>query len=169
MKSHSENSAVISILTVMFICTALAGCFKDAETAFEPGQRATDPGKQSSPDGSESHSVGSMACKKCHTIHFQLWDEGGHRPVACEGCHGPAGHHATSKSEDNRPKMVLPVQPDLCMTCHGPSGGFEGIEVLKIEGFVAHLRFVSEKHSVEIDIEKAGESCTYCHDPHSLN
>jgi len=109
----------------------------------------------------------SELCVKCHEDHYEFWLEGGHRLISCTRCHGFVKEH-TLDEIDPRPKMELHSDAELCLSCHGESENNSMIKAPKIEGFKKHVTYISEKHSVRIDLEKMENQCIFCHDPHTL-
>ncbi len=86
----------------------------------------------------------SSACSDCHQDKYRLWEQGNHRTVSCENCHGPAGEHL-----DTQASLVVDSSRELCGTCHA--------------------QLVSRPSSFpQVDMQEMGgqTECITCHDPH---
>jgi len=56
---------------------------------------------------------------------------------------------------------------ELCLSCHG-SPPAPAAKIAGIGSFEEHLKRLERDHRVELDREKSGTDCVYCHDPHLL-
>ena len=86
----------------------------------------------------------SSACSDCHQDKYRLWEQGNHRTVSCENCHGPAGEHL-----DTQASLVVDSSRELCGTCHA--------------------KLISRPSSFpQVDMQEMGgqTECITCHDPH---
>jgi len=182
-RSHARTAGALSLLewTGLLLkisrialaptCLLLLGCLSaciagssyDASPADSPAPGAL---SKNGPD-SYSRTADSRACAACHEEHFQLWEDGGHNKIACEICHGSVGDHVRPGANP-RPRMRLRGEAELCLSCHGGPSGTSRDGVPQVEDLAAHLRVVSEKHSVRTDVTKTRGRCVFCHDPHSL-
>ena len=99
--------------------------------------------------------AGSSACADCHEDEAATHEEGGHRTVSCELCHGALGLHI----QDEALVADMPVRrsAELCLDCHralnARPASFPQIE--------------PRKHVEENGEEFGPEVCFECHDPHS--
>jgi len=60
--------------------------------------------------------AGEEACLGCHSGIDEIKTRSAHRPLRCEGCHGPSVEHASVPAE-NRPAAIGDTTR-LCLTCH---------------------------------------------------
>ena len=89
--------------------------------------------------------AGKSACLDCHGD--TVPDKSVHKPLSCEGCHGPMAVHASGKFEV---KSHTPEPRKLCLTCHAKVSG-------KPDWF---KQIVSADH--------VGDGlCVDCHTPHN--
>ena len=121
-------------------------------------------GRPPGPDGSDF--VGNDGCATCHEQESRFSRYGAHRTLLCERCHGAGGKHARADSR-SRPGMSL-GRPDLCLSCHKQGAAPSSTVVSTIESFEDHLRNLERDHRIQLDRQKSGTDCVYCHDPHLL-
>jgi hypothetical protein len=57
---------------------------------------------------------------------------------------------------------------DLCLSCHkqGADSSFDVVST--IGSFEDHLTELERDHRINLDRQKSGADCVYCHDPHLL-
>jgi hypothetical protein len=95
--------------------------------------------------------AGPSACAECHRKTAAVGENGGHRSVSCETCHGPGAKHGKSPATE---KIKAPETREFCALCHARNPA-------------RPARFP------QIDLKKhwtkdwADEKCTTCHDPHN--
>ena len=160
-------SGVASILLLVLLGTG--GCKADQEPSpvtldtIRPLGEEVDHRETSRNSNQDTCTV----CAGCHEEHFEVWVEGGHSQVSCTFCHGAAGDHILNDVIP-RPPMKLRGGADLCLSCHGRSKIPKNEAIPQVGGLETHLQYVSEKHSVFIDVKKTQGRCVFCHDPHSL-
>jgi predicted CXXCH cytochrome family protein len=56
----------------------------------------------------------TSACQSCHPDEYDAWQQGAHKTVSCENCHGPAEAHLQNQSP-----LVIDATQQLCVNCHG--------------------------------------------------
>ncbi len=171
-----KQGLTFSVIAVIFLGTAVV-FWLDPLGEASPAS----PGRPAAPDLTQPVLVrdnpdpalyyGTENCKGCHSRReykrlWNYWEGGGHKDVACEACHGPAGDHALD-DVDPRPKM--PVTSEmlarpyvLCMGCHTETPGRQ-----------TSLRQIEcEKHQADSNITKThpdyeeSPQCLNCHDAH---
>lgn len=86
----------------------------------------------------------SPACAQCHQSNYTSWQQGDHRTVSCENCHGPANIHLEGKA-----LPVVDTSRELCGTCHA-----------KLTARPASFP--------QVDMNEMGgdSKCITCHNPH---
>lgn len=91
--------------------------------------------------------AGHEECETCHPDKVTMHDEGKHRTVACEVCHGAASAHVENPTENKPP---APRDRGYCPLCHGYNAsrptGFPQIDP------VSH---------------NPVQACITCHNPHA--
>ena len=90
--------------------------------------------------------AGSQSCSECHQPEFNAWQEGRHKTVSCETCHGPLNWHVKkpygASIETNSTK-------EFCGICHS-------INPSRPADFP----------QVDMIVHGYGLQCVYCHNPH---
>ncbi len=87
----------------------------------------------------------SAVCLDCHQDKYNIWEQGNHRTISCENCHGPAQEHLKTGA----PPTVTHKTRELCGLCHA--------------------KLVSRPSNFpQVDMEEMGGNaeCITCHDPH---
>ncbi len=113
---------------------------------------------------------GSESCEDCHSkkdykLLWKDWTKGGHKDLACEICHGPAGDHVLP-DVDPRPKMPVSLDTlakphELCMRCH--SGRQDAVaRQIDCEKHLAEFQIKKE----EVEEYEEARQCLGCHKPH---
>jgi hypothetical protein len=92
--------------------------------------------------------AGHWICWDCHDDIFDLRDEGYHRDLRCEVCHGPSLDHV--EDEDLEIMPVVPRERVNCPLCHG-------YDAARPTGLP----------QVEVVTHNPGEPCYTCHNPHN--
>lgn len=59
--------------------------------------------------------AGSTTCKDCHDEVYDMKENGYHRGLSCETCHGPGARHEEDPSET---ELVIPTRRQFCYDCH---------------------------------------------------
>ncbi len=92
--------------------------------------------------------AGAVACAECHSDQTDEIAGGGHKSLACEGCHGPGQAHADNP--DLHKMQILTFSH--CVRCHGANPS-------------------RPKWHKQIDVSDhyTGDTCTECHLPHQPN
>jgi hypothetical protein len=88
--------------------------------------------------------IGSAVCVDCHQNKYTIWQQGNHRTVACESCHGPGRDH----TKTGETPTIIPSR-EFCGRCHS--------------------RLISRPVGFsQVDMKDMGgdEVCVVCHDPH---
>ena len=88
--------------------------------------------------------VSSSLCVDCHQENYGMWEQGNHRTVSCENCHGPAKQHL----ETGEPPSIN-TDRDLCGLCHAQ--------------LISRPSSFPQVNMAEMG---NGEDCVSCHDPH---
>ncbi len=86
----------------------------------------------------------SSVCLDCHQDKYSIWEQGNHRTVNCESCHGPTRKHLETKA-----RLVVDTSRELCGLCHA--------------------KLVSRPSDFpQVDMGEMGgqADCITCHDPH---
>lgn len=90
--------------------------------------------------------VGNGSCKDCHDDQYESKENGYHRDLSCETCHGPGQEHS---EEPDEVSPFIPSERSFCPLCHTYNSsrptGFPQINPI---------------------IHNPLEACTDCHDPH---
>jgi hypothetical protein len=176
LSGRFQNKGAFAHSITLLIVLVLSGCSANGDAAPDQSVKSdyaensvvlTSTDVSSQAPSSPQIRKRSDLCAKCHEDHHELWKEGGHRLISCTRCHGFVEEH-TLEEVDPRPEMELHGDAELCLSCHTENDKNQVIRAPKIEGIEEHVAFVSEKHSVRIDLEKTKGKCTFCHDPHSL-
>ena len=88
--------------------------------------------------------VSSSICVDCHQDEYNLREQGNHKTVSCENCHGPAKAHLETGATE-----VLDSSRGLCGLCHAQlvsrPGGFPQVDMAEMGG---------------------DKDCITCHNPH---
>ncbi len=100
----------------------------------------------------------NKSCMSCHESVYELKEEGSHKRLSCEICHGPVGEHA----KDGKKIADMPVrkgekQIALCLTCHKKVVG-------RPEKFpmIEHIGHLEE---LNVKITHTCDQCHTVHDP----
>ncbi len=86
-------------------------------------------------------------CNNCHSGKFNPWNQGAHKTVSCENCHGPGETHIAGSGQ---PALKVDRSRSLCVVCH---------EKLTSRP-ATHPQIVSADHNARL-------ACVTCHNPHS--
>jgi len=94
------------------------------------------------------------ACAECHNDMVAVKQAGGHRSLACEGCHAPLSTHI--QDGDYLAEMPQKKVAALCLTCHR-----------QLEGRPkSQPQVVVEEHLSDMGEEWRIDVCYDCHNPH---
>ena len=63
--------------------------------------------------------VSSSICLDCHQDKYSIWEQGDHKTVNCENCHGPATAHLETSNFPQVNMEEMGGQAE-CATCHDP-------------------------------------------------
>ena len=86
-------------------------------------------------------------CAMCHDSIADLKNQGVHKPIQCEICHGPGYKHV---EDDENFDMEIPEDSQFCMRCHTKNAASPQNIIKQIDAV---------EHS-------EGEECITCHNPH---
>lgn len=89
--------------------------------------------------------AGEKTCADCHEDTISLRQNGAHKSVRCEACHGALASHV----DDPSVELVKLDTAKLCVTCHEMRPGKP----------VTFPQIASREHS-------EGKACESCHKPH---
>ena len=98
-------------------------------------------------------------CFSCHAYETKLHDNGRHKTISCEFCHGPMADHV----KDNKKIGELPVKKGeeirvLCLRCHNQAIRARPKDVIKTVVMPDHLRDQKVKET---------HTCNQCHLVHA--
>lgn len=100
-----------------------------------------------------SYGPGNEPCFACHAERREQLAGGGHRNLACEGCHGPGPQHANVT--DKLAAAVVDPRNELCLACHLKS----------VARPKTHPKYSEKAHKgMGLDVTK---DCKDCHAPHA--
>lgn len=91
--------------------------------------------------------AGKEACSDCHSEIFYRLQNGYHKNLSCEGCHGPGKKHIDSEGEF---KLEKPTSREFCLICHSYLPA-------RPTGFP----------QIEPNVHHPPERCIKCHEPHN--
>jgi len=102
------------------------------------------------------------SCGKCHPDQFAAHEQGKHKAVRCENCHGPLALHADSDKKIADAKVM--ASADLCALCHQKLDArpktFPQIDLK------AHMNELLAKEGLPPRDTVPAKICFTCHDPH---
>ena len=94
----------------------------------------------------EAKFVQMETCAMCHDSIAELKNQGVHKSLQCELCHGPGYKHI----DDENVEMKIPEDNQFCMRCHTKNAASPQNIIKQID---------ANEHS-------EGEECITCHNPH---
>ncbi len=99
---------------------------------------------------------GAESCAPCHEKQWKIRDDGGHKVVSCEVCHGPLGKHVA----EGKKIADMPIERSwtLCALCHNKIAGRPATFPQK--DVEQHIR---GKGKAKLE----GAVCFECHEPHA--
>ncbi len=109
----------------------------------------------------------NTSCFYCHAWEAKLHQNGRHKTISCEFCHGPWADHVieqeTGAGMVAKKSNALPVKKDkdiilLCLRCHNTAITARSQEVIKTVAMPDHLK----KQDVKLT-----HNCTQCHNVHA--
>ncbi|MFZ3171168.1 MAG: hypothetical protein WA118_04225 [Carboxydocellales bacterium] len=95
------------------------------------------------------------SCEKCHQNEVQILDQGDHKGLDCQICHGPGLKHLqkfqTSKLKvEGTKELKVEGTEELCGICHRKMSGRSGDKI----------------KTIELGIHNGGVVCIRCHNSH---
>ncbi|MCF6170833.1 MAG: hypothetical protein L3J66_07655 [Bacteroidales bacterium] len=91
--------------------------------------------------------VDMETCAMCHDSIAELKNQGLHKLIQCELCHGPGYLHV---EDDENNKMKIPEGSGVCIECHAKNAARPD-KIIK---------------QVDVAEHSEGEECINCHNPH---
>lgn len=116
-KSQSKLPEQIKRLSVV-VAVLLGGMLFVRQYMIPPHIRETEFHKASTIEREIARGVkyaGSATCRDCHDEFYDMKENGYHRTLSCETCHGPGARHEEDPSEIN---LVVPTGRESCYDCH---------------------------------------------------
>ena len=122
------------------------------------------------------HYAGMAICAKCHNDLVSQKENGRHKQLACEGCHGPAYLHALFA--DSTRKVKLPdslklvrheeiITRDFCLVCHRRNVARLKIFYDSVNKSVIKMVDIGHPKEKALRNPKADTlACIECHNPH---
>lgn len=92
--------------------------------------------------------IGNSDCEVCHEAESSLINEGLHKTIKCETCHGPGADHIESNEADD---IIKPQGREFCGQCHQKNAARPSNIIKQVDIMI---------HNVE------ESECTNCHNPH---
>lgn len=115
--------------------------------------------------------AGALNCTKCHdSIHIEK-EEGYHRQLKCEVCHGPGLKHAlyADKFKDGKlPDSLLlhkPIERNECAICHQKNAARIKIQFDTINNSMI-VQIDAMNHKLLNKKTNQEQKCIKCHNPH---
>ena len=91
---------------------------------------------------------GQAGCVECHEENVVAHEQGPHRIIQCENCHGPALAHP-----DQPEVLAIDRNRELCLRCHA--------------GLPYPTSQRADLPAIDPDEHNPGTPCVECHNPHN--